>query len=192
MDDSAVGACGNHLPVPSGDHQAGSPREVSDAGGVGCGSYRIREVPDNEPVTQQPFDVDAFLAQPLTARVATSGPTVRPTWYLWEEEAFWILTGPWAKLPARVQADPAIAIVVDVCDLATGLVRQVIARGRAEILPYDVARGRRKLRRYLGQDETRWDSRFRHYLLDDPAQKGTVWLRLRPDSLAATDLSYSV
>jgi hypothetical protein len=40
-------------------------------------------------VTQPPpFDVDAFLAQPLTARVATSGPTVRPTWYLWEEGAF--------------------------------------------------------------------------------------------------------
>jgi hypothetical protein len=87
-------------------------------------------------VTQPPpFDVDAFLAQPLTARVATSGPTVRPTWYLWEDGAVWILTGPWATLPARVQADPAIAIVIDVCDLATGLVQQVIARGRAEILP---------------------------------------------------------
>lgn len=86
-------------------------------------------------MTQPPFDVDAFLAQPLTARVATSGPTVRPTWYLWEEGAFWILTGPWATLPTRVRADPAIAIVVDVGDLATGLVRQVIARGRAELLP---------------------------------------------------------
>jgi nitroimidazol reductase NimA-like FMN-containing flavoprotein (pyridoxamine 5'-phosphate oxidase superfamily) len=108
-------------------------------------------------VTRPPFDVGAFLAQPLTARVAASGPTVRPTWYLWEDEAFWILTGPWATLPARVRTDPAIAIVVDVCDLATGLVRQVIARGRAEILPFDVARGRRKLSRYLGEDETRWD-----------------------------------
>jgi hypothetical protein len=29
--------------------------------------------------------------------------------------------------------------VVDVCDLATGLVRQVIARGAAEILPFDAA-----------------------------------------------------
>jgi hypothetical protein len=143
-------------------------------------------------VTRPPFDVDAFLAQPLTARVAASGPTVRPTWYLWEDGAFWILTGPWATLPARVRADPAIAIVVDVCDLATGLVRQVIARGRAELLPFDVARGRRKLSRYLGQDETRWDRRFRHYLHDDPAEKGTVWLRLRPDSLVASDLSYSV
>ena len=139
-----------------------------------------------------PFDIDAFLAQPLTARVATSGPTVRPTWYLWEDGTFWILTGPWATLPNRVRADPAIAIVVDVCDLATGLVLQVIARGRAELLPFDVARGRRKLSRYLGEDEARWDRRFRHYLHDDPAHKGTVWLRLRPDSLVAQDLSYSV
>ena len=65
------------------------------------------------------FDVDQFLAQPLTARVATNGPTVRPTWFLWEDGAFWILTGPWARLPDRVRADPAIALVVDDCDLAT-------------------------------------------------------------------------
>jgi len=65
--------------------------------------------------------VDSFLAQPLTARVVTSGPTVRPTWFLWEDGAFWILTGPWATLLARAGADPSIALVVDVCDLATGL-----------------------------------------------------------------------
>ncbi|MEV0277291.1 pyridoxamine 5'-phosphate oxidase family protein [Streptomyces sp. NPDC050610] len=138
------------------------------------------------------FDVDAFLAQPLTARVATSGPTVRPTWFLWEDGAFWILTGSWAKLLGRVQADPAIALVIDVCDVGTGLVRQVIARGEAEILPFDVPRGRRKLSRYLGADEAEWDERFRRYLLDDPAVSGSAWLRLRPTSLTAKDLSYSV
>lgn len=136
------------------------------------------------------FDIDAFLAQPLTARVATNGPTVRPTWYLWEDRAFWILTGPWAKLLHRVRADPALAVTVDVCDTTTGLVRQVIAHGRAELLPFDVPRGRRKLSRYLGTDETRWDARFEHYLYDDPGRRGTTWLRLRPTSLTATDLSY--
>jgi hypothetical protein len=50
-----------------------------------------------------PFDIDAFLAQPLVARVATNGPTVRPVWFLWEEGAFRILTGPWTKLHERVQ-----------------------------------------------------------------------------------------
>jgi hypothetical protein len=138
------------------------------------------------------FDVDEFLAQPLTARVATNGPTIRPTWYLWEDRAFWILSAPWAKLLSRVQADPAVAVVVDVCDTKTGLTRQVIARGDAEVVPFDVPRGRRKLYRYLGDDESRWDSRFRDYLYPDTSQLGTVWICLRPKSLTATDLSYEV
>jgi hypothetical protein len=138
------------------------------------------------------FNVDSFPAQPLTARVATSGPTVRPAWYLREDGAFWILTGPWARLLARVEADPAIALVVDVCDLASGTVRQVIARGTAEILPFDVPRGRRKLTRYRGADESKWDDRFRRYLHDDPARTRTRWLPPRPASLTAKDLSYIV
>ena len=141
-------------------------------------------------VADHDFGVAEFLARPLTARVATNGPTVRPAWYLWEDGAFWLLTGPWARLLSRVQADPAVAIVVDECDLVTGTVRQVIARGQAELVPFDVPRGRRKLARYLGPDESRWDQRFRRYLHDDPAARGTVWLRLRPARLTATDLSY--
>lgn len=141
-------------------------------------------------MTVKDFDVNEFLSRPLTARVATNGPTVRPTWFLWEDDAFWILTGTWARLPDRVRSDPAVALVVDECDLTTGAVRQVIARGRAELVPFDVPRGRRKLARYLGADETRWDERFRRYLHDDPAAKGTTWLRLRPASLIARDLSW--
>ena len=136
------------------------------------------------------FDVDEFLGQPLTARVAAIGPTVRPTWYLWEESAFWILTGPWARLRALAERDRNLAIVVDVCDLVTGLVRQVIGRGQCEVVSFDVPRGRRMLRRYLGADESAWDSRFRSYLHTDPDELGTVWLRLRPDRLYAKDLSY--
>ncbi|MER7408309.1 pyridoxamine 5'-phosphate oxidase family protein [Streptomyces sp. NPDC000070] len=143
-------------------------------------------------MTSPDFDVDTFLRRPLTACLATNGPTVRPVWFLWEEGAFWVLTGPWARLFDRVRADPGVALVVDECDLATGLVRQVIARGGAELLPFDVERGRRKLVRYLGADEERWDERFVHYLYDDPAQRGTVWLRLTPVSLVAHDLSYAV
>ncbi|MGH3682450.1 MAG: pyridoxamine 5'-phosphate oxidase family protein [Natronosporangium sp.] len=138
------------------------------------------------------FDVTAFLARPLTARLATNGPTVRPVWFLWEDDAFWIITGPWSSLPGRVRADPAVALVVDECDLATGTVRQVIARGQAELAPFDVPRGRRKLSRYLGADETRWDPRFRRYLYLDPVEAGTAWLRIHPDSLGAKDLSYAV
>jgi hypothetical protein len=143
-------------------------------------------------VASRDFDVDAFLRQPLTARMAASGPTVRPVWFLWEDEAFWVLTGPWARLFDRVKDDPKVALVVDECDLATGRVRQVIARGRAELVPFDVPRGRRKLSRYLGADEAVWDERFVRYLYDDPGERGTMWLRLEPVSLTAMDLSYSV
>lgn len=135
------------------------------------------------------FDVDEFLAQPLTARVATDGPTVRPSWYLWEGGAFWIISGPWSRLPDRVRRSPRLALTVDVCDVATGLTRQVIASGEAELRPFDVPRGRRKLVRYLGPDESRWDSRFRRYLLDEPE---IVWVRLVPSRLVARDLSYRV
>jgi len=142
--------------------------------------------------TEDGFDVAAFLSQPLTARLATNGPTIRPVWYLWEEDAFWIITGPWTKLPGRVLADPAVALVVDECDVATGSVRQVICRGSAELVPFDVPRGRRKLSRYLGTEETRWDPRFRRTLQVDPAETGTAWLRINPVALVAKDLSYTV
>ncbi len=135
------------------------------------------------------FDVDEFLARPLTARVATDGPTVRPTWYLWEGGAFWILSGEWSRLPARIRERPRIALAVDVCELDTGLVRQVVASGDADLRPFDVPRGRRKLVRYLGADEERWDPRFRAYLHEN---QDTLWVHLRPSRLVATDLSYEV
>jgi hypothetical protein len=61
-----------------------------------------------------------------------------------------------------------------------------------QLLPFDVPRGRRKLRRYLGEDEAGWDARFRSYLGDDPATKGTVWLRVQPASMRAADRSFRV
>ncbi len=42
---------------------------------------------------RQDFDLDVFLEQPLVARLATAGPLIRPVWFLWEEKAFWWLTG---------------------------------------------------------------------------------------------------
>ncbi|UOX88678.1 hypothetical protein MUY14_44610 [Amycolatopsis sp. FBCC-B4732] len=84
---------------------------------------------------------------------------------------------------------PRIALTVDVCELDTGLVRQVVASGAAELRPFDVPRGRRKLVRYLGADEERWDPRFRAYLHEN---QDTLWVHLRPSRLIATDLSYEV
>lgn len=136
------------------------------------------------------FDPDPFLAQPLVARVATAGPTVRPIWYLWEEGAFWWLTGSWSMLGQLLQIDPTVALVVDTCDLSTGEVLQVRAAGSATVVPYDPQRARKKLRRYLGSDEQLWDrDRFDVLAMQQDPQAGFV--KLRPDRLEALDLSYA-
>ncbi|BDH70866.1 pyridoxamine 5'-phosphate oxidase family protein [Streptomyces sp. PLM4] len=134
-----------------------------------------------------PFpDVHDFLARPLVARVATAGPTVRPVWFLWEEGAFWWLTGAYARLGRRLAEDPAVALVVDSCDLATGQVLSVTCRGAAEVVPLDRARAVRKLTRYLGP-EGGWPVRF-SASLDDPAAR---LVRCVPERLPVVrDLSW--
>ena len=132
-------------------------------------------------------DVEEFLARPLTAHLATQGPHVRPVWFLWEDHAFWILTGPWSTVLRDVARDPRVALAVDTTDLATGETRQVVATGRAEILPWESRRGWRMLRRYLGDDEESWEDRFQRYLRGEP---GTVWLRLSVERPRLVDLSF--
>ena len=123
------------------------------------------------------------------ARVATvgrTGPTVQPLWYLWEEHAFWWLTGGWSKLGQLLERDPRVALVVDSCDLARGEVLQVTARGSAQVQPFDADRARRWGRRYLGPDERHW-RRFESGVFDDPT---TGFVVLEPTTLRARGLSY--
>lgn len=142
---------------------------------------------DGAASAELPFDVDAFLAEPLVARVATSGPRIRPVWFLWEEGSFWWLTGSYSRLTEFLEQDPNVVLVVDTCDLSTGEVRVVLARGVAEVVPLDRERAVRKLSPYLGPDEARWDARFREALDEDPS---TRLVRLTPAVLRAWDRSF--
>jgi nitroimidazol reductase NimA-like FMN-containing flavoprotein (pyridoxamine 5'-phosphate oxidase superfamily) len=135
------------------------------------------------------LDLAAFLARPLVAHLATAGPTVHPIWFLWEQERFWWLTGGWSQLPARLDADPRAALVIDSCDLASGEVLQVAVSGVAEVVPFDAERARRKLVRYLGDDEARWDERFRSGTFNAPSVR---FVALAPRRLRARDLSFNV
>jgi hypothetical protein len=134
------------------------------------------------------IDLDGFLAEPLIAHAATAGPTLRPIWFLWEEQRFWWLTGAWSRLPTLVERDPHVVLVVDSCDLQTGRVVQVTAAGEAAVVPFDADRARRKLVRYLGPDEARWDERFRAGTFGD---KSVRFVCLEPATLRARDLSFA-
>jgi nitroimidazol reductase NimA-like FMN-containing flavoprotein (pyridoxamine 5'-phosphate oxidase superfamily) len=139
---------------------------------------------------EEGFDLEEFLARPLVARVATSGPRVRPVWFLWEDGAFWWLTGSWSKMAEFLDEDPNVALVVDSCDLETGEVKIVSVSGRAEVVAFDVERAKRKLRRYLGPDESSWDPRFGSDGTGEDPKAGIV--RLVPRTLSARDASYRV
>jgi nitroimidazol reductase NimA-like FMN-containing flavoprotein (pyridoxamine 5'-phosphate oxidase superfamily) len=137
------------------------------------------------------LDLASFLARPLVARVAAAGPTIRPVWYLWEDGAFWWLSGSYSRLATIVTRDPKVALVVDTCNLETGEVLQLGARGDAQLVPFDVERAERKLARYLGPGIEAWDpERFsRKVWLEDPE---TVFIQLSPTHIWFHDLSYKV
>ncbi|MFD2121766.1 pyridoxamine 5'-phosphate oxidase family protein [Streptomyces cirratus] len=70
-----------------------------------------------------------ILGPPPGRRVATAGPAVRPVWFIWEEGAFWWLTGAYSRLERDIAEDPRMALVVDTCDPATGECVSVTCRG---------------------------------------------------------------
>ncbi|MDS1269025.1 pyridoxamine 5'-phosphate oxidase family protein [Lipingzhangella sp. LS1_29] len=133
-----------------------------------------------------PFDIEEFLRRPLVARVATNatnGPTVRPVWFLWEQNAFWWITGSYSRVAQHLRRDARVSLVVDTCDLGTLEVLQVNVRGTGEIRPFDPQLARRKLVRYLGEDETTWPRDFHDF------DEDTRLVRMQPDRLIARDLS---
>lgn len=78
--------------------------------------------------------------------------------------------------------------MVDVCEINTGRILQVIASGSVEIVPFDVERARRLLCRYLGPDEDSWSSEPGY--LRQPGPPGIRWLKLYRTSCCHFNFSY--
>ncbi len=136
-------------------------------------------------------DLDDFLARPLFCFLATTDddePRVSPLWFLWEDEAFWIVADTDKTYPDRIRRNPSVALAVVDFDASTGTVQHVGVRGRATVEPHDPARAKRLLRRYLGPDEEQWDqSRF-----PDPAtwDDRMAFVRVESETVVARDQSY--
>jgi len=135
-------------------------------------------------------DLEAFLARPLFAHLATAserGPRESPVWFSWDAGALWIIGNRRTDtFPKRIQAEPRCAVGMVDFDVGTGRVEHVGMRGHAAVEPFDESRARALLRRYLGDDETRWDARFRA-ALEDP---DSLLVRFVPDTVVARDVSY--
>jgi len=137
-------------------------------------------------------DLDEFLARPLFTHLATAsedGPRESPVWFLWEDDAIWIIGSRRTdSFPARLVDEPRCAIGIVDFDRDSGLVHHVGMRGRATIERFDPERARRLLARYLGDSADTWDSRFRDALTDPD----NLFVRVVPDTVVVRDQSYEL
>ena len=61
-------------------------------------------------------ELDAFLGQQHTCRLATTGPDgphVAPVWFAWDGQALWVYSLTRSQRWANVSRDPRVAVVVD-------------------------------------------------------------------------------
>jgi hypothetical protein len=67
-------------------------------------------------IAMTPAELDDFLAQARTCRVATmgpGGPHVAPLWFVWTAGALWLSSLVHSQRWADVARDPRVAVVVD-------------------------------------------------------------------------------
>ena len=134
------------------------------------------------------FDLEEFLARPLYAHLAHNsehGPRESPVWFHWDGTYLWIIGG--TTFPQNLKRDPRCAIGIVDWDPASGRSHHVGFRGRADVLPYDVAMARTIFRRYFGPHEDQWDRRFDDLFTGEP---GLEMVRFTPDTVVMRDQSY--
>lgn len=130
-------------------------------------------------------EVDGFLAEERTCRVATvgpDGPHATPLWFAWHGGALWLTSVVRSQRWADLQRDPRVAVVVDAGQDYDQL-RGVELRGRVEVVG-EVPRTGAAAPELEGPEQ----------LFADRYTGGTVhhdgrhaWLRLVPDKITSWD-----
>ncbi len=89
---------------------------------------------------EQNFDIEEFLERPLFAHLATmseDGAQESPVWYLWEENAIWLIGNTGDSFPKRIRKDGRCAIGIVDFDLSRGFLQHVGFRGEEIVVPLD-------------------------------------------------------
>jgi hypothetical protein len=96
----------------------------------------VKEQRRARAIAMTPDEVDAFLADQRTCRVATVGrfgPHATPLWFAWHDGAIWLTSIARSQRWADLEADPRIAVVVDAGEAYDEL-RGVEIRGKVEVV----------------------------------------------------------
>jgi len=132
-----------------------------------------------------PAEVDAFLAEQRTCRVATvgaGGPHATPLWFAWHGAALWLTSVVRSQRWADLQRDPRIAAVVDAGESYDEL-RGVELRGRVEVVG-EVPRTGEPVPALQGPEQVFADRYTGGTVVHDGRH---AWLRLVPEKITSWD-----
>jgi PPOX class probable F420-dependent enzyme len=106
-------------------------------------------------------EIDAFLAQPLLARIATTRPDGRPhiapMWFWWDGTHMYMETPPRSVKARNLRANPHCAISVDITEGGLRF-KAVVLEGQVELLDdreTQLAMATRIYTKYLGEEGVR-------------------------------------
>ncbi len=132
-----------------------------------------------------PAEVDAFLAEQRTCRVATTGPAgphATPLWFVWHGGALWLTSVVRSRRWADLERDPRIAAVVDAGEAYDEL-RGVELQGRVEVVG-EVPRTGEPVAELDGPEQAFAD-RYTGGTVVRDGRHG--WLRLTPEKITSWD-----
>lgn len=132
-----------------------------------------------------PEEVDAFLAEERTCRVATvgpNGPHATPLWYAWHAGALWLTSVVRSQRWTDLRRDPRVAVVVD-AGTAYDELRGVELRGRVEVVG-EVPRTGAPVPELVGPEQLMADRYLGGTFVHDGRH---AWLRLVPDKITSWD-----
>lgn len=139
-----------------------------------------------------PFDPQEVLALPVIANLATvsseGAPCNAPSWFIWEDDAIWLLGSTGSSSVKRIENNPKCAIELVHFEIEAGIMLHLGFRGRASIEPNSPARFRRLLNKYIG-DENKWNSWFidNIAMIESPSGR---FIRLKPESIFTNNVSF--
>ncbi|WP_214365069.1 pyridoxamine 5'-phosphate oxidase family protein [Pseudonocardia sp. H11422] len=136
-------------------------------------------------IAMTPDEVDAFLAEQRTCRVATNGtngPHATPLWYAWDGSALWLTSLSRSQRWTDLQRDPRIAVVVDAGEQYAEL-RGVELRGSVEVVG-EVPRTGEPNDELAGPEQLFADRYTGGHVFHDGKH---AWLRLRPEKITSWD-----
>lgn len=139
-----------------------------------------------------PFDPQEILVLPIIANLATvsgeGAPCNAPSWFIWEDDAIWLLSSTGSSSVKRIENNPKCAIELVHFDIESGVMLHLGFRGEASIEPNSPSRFRRLLNRYLG-DEKKWNAWFIENvaMIEGP---NSLFISLKPDSIFANNVSF--